>query len=228
MKKLNHLEVREIRNGCIVHMDGSLHLILEVSIPKDSSHRIPAHTQNNHPHNQPPQPDQLKIFTTLLSELQGPIQITARTVNLDMQQNLLRYKSRIAHTLRNSKKITKNSKDHLAQFSRFMKWCEHFILTNTTPQRLYYITLPLNASYKHHWQQRRAALFEHHQEILSKRVQTVVSHLTQAGFNTKLLNESQVVNLYSSYYLFSFYHDAGYYLTIEQCYAAWKQSECEE
>ncbi|PIN73300.1 hypothetical protein COV20_03660 [Candidatus Woesearchaeota archaeon CG10_big_fil_rev_8_21_14_0_10_45_16] len=210
MKQFNRLDIQEVKDDTIVFKDGSFCCVLAVSIPLEKSKTAEELRKN------------MKQFHQWLTSLDYPIQICARSVNYDLDKRLLAFRAKVERELLLSKE---KNREKILESKRFFDWFERFIFDNATAQRLYYVTVHLQPYYRRFWQRKRLFNSQPRLQELKKRMMAAKKNLDQMGFDSKLLDDAQLVNLYSSYYLFSFYHDKGYYETIESSYLKWKEGD---
>ncbi len=212
MKQINHLRLREASNGCVLHDDGSMHLVLEVCLDYKIL-PIVAH----------------KAFLEVVNSLTVRMQVTSRMMNANLGQKLLRYRAVQEKAILETKSLTS---EHLATFRRFMVWFEQYCSSHVKVRRVYYLTL-YSVPFLHSgglssfWFRRG----KDERELIRKRLLLqavdVAKILETVKFKVRLLREPELVKLYSSYYTFTVYDDQMGYMTIGECYQKWLEEGCE-
>jgi len=129
-------------------------------------------------------------FLTFLNNLNFPIQIVMRSVNLDMEEYLKHLKSRI-----------EKRQDPLAMayYEHFAEYLRNYLATNATKTKLFYLVIPVKSKGSE-----KATLI-----ALSQRCERVMNSLAVVGVITQRLITQQLINFYSSYFTQSFnIHDS--------------------
>ena len=120
-------------------------------------------------------------FARFLQQLDHPMQIHARTVNVDLTD----------YFDANEKRIAEKNPNLLQLFKDFRKYEEDKILGNAVMNRLFYVVIPLVEKDKPKGKRL---------DLLADRVKIIQEGLTNAGLVSERVGENQLVSLVSSYF----------------------------
>lgn len=205
----NQLNIREIRNDAILMHDGTLAAVLKMRIP-DYLHKS--------------KEEQMRMvvgYRIWLMSINQNIQIIGRTVNDDVEEKISILQRKVVEKLR-QKKFYKKS---LLDLKRFCNWMRKYAKENAPSMRVYYITIPLVPHYPKEKERKKMPRANAHLAKLADQVNRSIELLAKAGLMAKRMTDKELINLYSSFYSFSFYNKEGYYDTIESCVNKWTQGE---
>jgi len=132
-------------------------------------------------------------FLQFLNSLNFPVQIVMRSVNLDLSDYLTNLKRGI---------IQRDDKMSLAYYEHFAEYMYGYIKENKVNDRLFYIIIPA----KKRWDEQGII------RSLDGRCRSIIESLARSGIIAERLNNSKLLNLYSSYFTQSF-HIEGEYLS---------------
>jgi len=199
------LNIREINNDTIVFNDGTFASVLALKIPEFIKLS---------------KTEQMKTiagFRLWLDSLNHPVQICARTVNAGMKDRLMVFRANTEASLKKRKEY----KNAMMDFARFYKWFEEYAEKNASQRRLYYVVIPYLPYFRNRKELKKMKRMEEFLEKLNQRTNSSISLLKGARIDAKRLSTNELVNLYSSFLLFSFYNKEGSYDTIEDCIKKW-------
>ncbi|MFC1774945.1 hypothetical protein ACFLZN_01370, partial [Nanoarchaeota archaeon] len=157
-----------------------------------------------------------------LSSLDHQIQICSRTVNESITENILSFRTKIEDKIKTTKK---NHKEKTTELKRLCNWITKYAEVNAPSMRLYYIVVPFFPYYPKKKDVKKMHRVEDYFKKVEKKCSTAVTLLKNAGINAVRMSDKELINLYSSFFTFSFYNKAGYYDTIESCISKWCQGE---
>jgi hypothetical protein len=205
MKELNKLDIREIRRNTVIFNDGRMVAILQVT-PPDFNSLKPTQKAK-----------MIAWYRFWLEGLTYPVQICVRTVNEQLENSIAQFKEHLDLSV----KQMKNPKDKLILLGRYTKWLEDYAKEHAFAGRFYFIVIPYAPFYKNIFQLRKMKQINQHLDKLDERAKHSLSIFEKAGMKIRRLQEPEIVNLYSSYFVFSFHTDSGNYATMWDCLERW-------
>jgi hypothetical protein len=206
MNSLNSLNIREIRNSSVIFSDGSLAAVIQVNPIEFGK----ASDKKKHV--------ALDGFSRWLDTLEFPVQICARTVNLGLRNRLIVFRAVVEKHIKKKKSYG----TLLSRYLRFQRWLDAFS-KNFRSKRLYYITIPYIPFYKKRAEAKKAPEYLKH---LDRRVENSLAILAECGLEPKRLDNSQLNNLYDSYFHFSLFDKD--YVGMDHCVKSWMEAEKNE
>jgi len=205
MKQLNKLDIKEIRNNSVIFNDGVITAVLKLQIP------------NFNKLNTVEQLKRIASYRLWLSSIDHKIQICARTVNEDISENVSNFQKSVEQKL----KQKKDYKDGLLELRRFCRWLHEYASNNAPSMRLYYVVIPFSPYYRKKKDVKKMIKIEDNLHKLNKKVATAINLLKNVGIHAARMSDKELINLYSSFFTFSFYNKEGYFDTIESCVNKW-------
>lgn len=200
-KQKNRLAIKEVRDNVVIFEDGSMVAVLQV-------HPIETSTLKQQRHI-------IAGYRFWLENLTYPIQICARTVNIELKYSLEKYRANVEIALTKRK----GHESALEEFREFYSWLDRYVHKNSISRRVYYLVIPYLPYFKRKRDLRKQK--DDHLSILHQRVRETQLSFTRIGLETRRFTDTELINLYSSFFTFSLHNEQGYYDTIESCVQTW-------
>ncbi|MEM3431067.1 MAG: DUF87 domain-containing protein [Candidatus Micrarchaeia archaeon] len=162
------MEVASIRDDIIFLKNGEMRAVIRVrpvnfsTIDEEKKERITA------------------LFASFLQQLEGPIQLHVRTVNVDIRDQLDAWE----------KQIEKRNKELLPLFKDFRKYEERLLRENTVRERLFYIIVPFTP----------VKNAKDNIDQLNRKVQIIQEALFGIGLANNRLTSDELVAFLASYF----------------------------
>jgi hypothetical protein len=213
----NFVGIKQI-DGCVLLDDNSLVAVLEI-LPIDFD-KFSKRKQD----------DVLKEYKEWIKSLDYPVQVVVRNTNVDLskQVDLI-----LENTEREIKK-KEDMREMLKLFDNFKEWLLKYIAKEKKVYRLYYLVIPL-IDFKevsllkaaHKFKKEKEDILEDKKALLNMRVDENIELLEKTGVQAYRLNDSQLENLFSSYFQINnhqFHGDKHFYLDPDRWYTLWRKS----
>lgn len=175
----------------------------------------------------------VKNYNDWIRNLDYPVQIIVRNTNVDLDKQV----NLILENVDREIKKRDDMREMLKLFDNFKDWLLNYIAKEKKIYRTYYLILPLidfrsqslikrPFSYK----KGKEELLERKKELLNNRVMENIQALQKTGVKAYRLNDSQLENLFSSYFQVNSHKGHGeesLYSDPSRWFEMWKQSKKE-
>lgn len=162
------MEVERIKDDIIFLKNGELRAVIRVrpinfsTIDEEKKERITA------------------LFASFLQQVENPIQLHVRTINVDIRDQLDAWE----------KRIEKTNKQLLPIFKDFRRYEERLLRENTVRERMFYIIVPMSASKD----------LEKNIDSLNRKVEIIQESLFAIGLVNNRLTSDELVAFLASYF----------------------------
>ncbi|HIJ11733.1 TPA: hypothetical protein HA278_06760 [Candidatus Woesearchaeota archaeon] len=204
-KNQNKLAIKEVQDDVVVFEDGSMVAVLQVH-PAETSTLSAAQKRQI-----------LAGYRFWLENLSYPVQICARTVNLELEHSLEKYRANVEVAIKKRKEYG----DALREFTEFYSWLEQYVQENGMSRRVYYLVIPYLPFFRKKKELKKHTGKVEHMKILRQRITETQQCFKIIGLDTHRCSDKELINLYSSFFTFSLHNEQGYYDTIESCVHTW-------
>ena len=206
---INYLGIDEITDDIVILKDGVMFAVLRIK---------PIHFERLNEKNQE---KVTSAYRRWIESLKYPVQIVARTVNDELNEQISIFKST---TEKDIKDRNEDFKESLSKFREFSDWIKIYS-EKTKPKRLFYLVIPYFPVYNSDSELKKRKDYILSVKKLNKRVVESKKLLEDTGVKIRRLSDEQLKNFYESYFKMHFVFNRDkmpFYFNADKWLEVWK------